>query len=297
MLELSPTASFESFFTLDDEKTLCLTGAGQLPRSLYTNCPPPRFPFFSLRKLAVILRLKLSRRLHLPAGTYPFPGNSSLSLIISPDPVLSEATTLRFIADNTSAVPIPKVVFAFSREGKSYTITRKVKGECLLTALGGLSDKTKREVMAQVRVIHAELKSLRSPEDIAVANVGMGPLRYINGRLLGDCGLIGPFASMDEFHSWLERAVEEGDEKFAESVRATLRRLPSKPLKSVFTHGAFTPRNIFVKDGKVVGVVGWSGAGWWPPYWECLSARRLSERDYLKREEIDWIIFPVPDTK
>ena len=36
----------------------------------------------------------------------------------------------------------------------------------------------------------------------------------------------------------------------------------------VFTHGDLAPRNITVQDGKIVGVVYWEDAGWYPEYWE-----------------------------
>lgn len=36
----------------------------------------------------------------------------------------------------------------------------------------------------------------------------------------------------------------------------------------VFTHGDLAPRNIIVRDGKIVGLLDWEDAEWYPEYWE-----------------------------
>ena len=39
----------------------------------------------------------------------------------------------------------------------------------------------------------------------------------------------------------------------------------------VFTHGDLNPRNIIVDPGskRIVGIIDWAWAGWYPEYWEC----------------------------
>jgi hypothetical protein len=44
----------------------------------------------------------------------------------------------------------------------------------------------------------------------------------------------------------------------------------------VFTHGGLHPRNIIVSAGpnpRVVSIIGWEQAGWYPAYWELCKAR------------------------
>lgn len=36
----------------------------------------------------------------------------------------------------------------------------------------------------------------------------------------------------------------------------------------MFTHGDLSPRNIIVLNDKIVGIVDWEEAGWFPEYWE-----------------------------
>lgn len=44
----------------------------------------------------------------------------------------------------------------------------------------------------------------------------------------------------------------------------------------VFSHGGLHPRNIVVSAGpnpRVVSIIGWEQAGWYPAYWELCKAR------------------------
>lgn len=49
--------------------------------------------------------------------------------------------------------------------------------------------------------------------------------------------------------------------------RAFSRRLQTSH-RVVFTHADLAPRNIIVRDGKIVGLLDWEDAGWYPEYWE-----------------------------
>ncbi len=58
----------------------------------------------------------------------------------------------------------------------------------------------------------------------------------------------------------------------------------------VFTHGNLNPQNIVISTGpspRVVAVLDWSQAGWYPAYWEFCKARRAAARvgDSVSR---DW---------
>ena len=34
-----------------------------------------------------------------------------------------------------------------------------------------------------------------------------------------------------------------------------------------FTHADLAPRNIMIRDGRVVAIVDWAFSGWYPEYW------------------------------
>jgi len=62
----------------------------------------------------------------------------------------------------------------------------------------------------------------------------------------------------------------------------------------VFTHGNLSPKNVLVRRDYtgnlvVVGILGWTCAGWYPAYWECLKASWL-----LKQPRGPWTRLPVP---
>ncbi|OAK95130.1 hypothetical protein IQ06DRAFT_64414 [Phaeosphaeriaceae sp. SRC1lsM3a] len=40
----------------------------------------------------------------------------------------------------------------------------------------------------------------------------------------------------------------------------------------VLTHGDISPRSIIVRDGKVVAILDWEMAGYYPEYWESVKA-------------------------
>lgn len=49
----------------------------------------------------------------------------------------------------------------------------------------------------------------------------------------------------------------------------------------VFSHADLAARNILVRDGHVVAVLGWGGAGWYPAYWEYVFA-------VMGMDRVDW---------
>jgi hypothetical protein len=49
-----------------------------------------------------------------------------------------------------------------------------------------------------------------------------------------------------------------------------IRALPQHCI--VLTHSDFTPRNVLVDQGKVVAILDWEMAGYYPGYWEYVKA-------------------------
>lgn len=63
------------------------------------------------------------------------------------------------------------------------------------------------------------------------------------------------------------------DEAALEEVKKTaLRAKMVDTHATAFTHGDFTPRNILVKEGRVVAIISWEQAGWRPETWEYIKA-------------------------
>lgn len=48
----------------------------------------------------------------------------------------------------------------------------------------------------------------------------------------------------------------------------------SKSDHAVFTHGDIERRNIMVDECRVIGIIDWEYAGWYPDYWEYAQIMR-----------------------
>ncbi|KAF4504035.1 hypothetical protein G6O67_008655 [Ophiocordyceps sinensis] len=54
----------------------------------------------------------------------------------------------------------------------------------------------------------------------------------------------------------------------------------------VLSHCDLTPRNILVKDGRVMGIVDWEDSGWYPEYWEYVKFfQRTADKDWKQYAE------------
>ena len=270
---------------------------GQQPPSLYLNCARPKVFCFQLRRLQAIVRLRFHGLLRKP-GTHPWLGQPRRFVTVTADNCLSEATTIRFVKENTIAVPVPEVILAFAYAGHSYTFLRYPKGDSLLSAWGLMTPDERTRVQEQLRGAQADMRSLRPgpgrQDEGVVANVGGGPLRTRAAPGKGQ-RVFGPFKTTTEFHRWVTRSdIREsfGSGVVDEAARCITRQ--DGRGRTVFTHGAFTARNILVRNGNVVAVVGWEAAGWYPTYWECLEARRLNARDSIEQTQLNRFIDREP---
>jgi len=52
------------------------------------------------------------------------------------------------------------------------------------------------------------------------------------------------------------------------TMRTALARRLHTDCRIVFTYSDVTQQDIIIKDNKVVGLVDWEYAGWYPEYWE-----------------------------
>ena len=62
----------------------------------------------------------------------------------------------------------------------------------------------------------------------------------------------------------------------------------------VFTHGDLSSLNILACGDKVVGIVDWETAGWYPSYWEYTTACQVNPHNSFWRDEIEKFLNPFP---
>lgn len=188
-------------------------------------------------------------------------------------PSLREAETMKFVRDHTS-IPVPRVYDAYTDdEGDGYIIMDYVDGVRLDACWNGLDTATKKSITSQLRGYMDELRKIPTPLSPYIGRLGYTEVDDLRSQH----NLGGPFDTEEEFNSWLLSRIVEHLQGNNDRLRRYLteafeKQTREKRHKIVFTHADFHPRNILVRDGRVVALLDWETAGWFPEYWEFLKA-------------------------
>ncbi|KAF3264087.1 hypothetical protein TWF217_003246 [Orbilia oligospora] len=98
-------------------------------------------------------------------------------------------------------------------------------------------------------------------------------IRQLNGSSMS-CDVLfsetetprGPYSSEEGFSQGIIDTVLEKEATAFPRLVCEMVKDILKGHKIVLTHGDFLPRNILAKDGKVVTILDWEMAGWYPEY-------------------------------
>jgi tRNA A-37 threonylcarbamoyl transferase component Bud32 len=172
----------------------------------------------------------------------------------------NEALALRFVKEHTT-IPVPELVSSdWDRVTMEY-----VEGQTLKQAWPVLTPEQRSGIMAQLSDYLAQLR--------AMGGIHLGRLDghgVVVPNIMTRCG--GPFGSLVEFHDWLANPPKRGH---AESIywhEITTQLGADYPI--IFTHGDVAARNIMVRDGRIVAILDWEYAGWYPAYWDYVFTMR-----------------------
>lgn len=229
-----------------------------------------------LRRLLTLLGLKTTARLCRPRGACV---RISKHLVVKSDRFvdLTEAATMKFIADNTS-VPVPKVWCSFVRNGRTYIVMERIQGDCISSGWDDRSKESKGKLLAQLRLLVEQVRLLQPLPGTGVESCTGGSL--FDSRMPRPDRRFGPFKTIQEFHLWLRdslrpfevekpQGVTHQDWKDARDMAA---RQDGPWPRPVFTHADLNPSNILVRGDDIVGIIDWEFSGWYPHYWEYTSA-------------------------
>ncbi|THV55383.1 hypothetical protein BGAL_0009g00330 [Botrytis galanthina] len=195
---------------------------------------------------------------------------------------LSEADAMRYIATHTS-IPVPRVIEA-TTDGKLTSITMEyIEGERLDKVWNTLPEDQKKSIASQINDMLFQLRGLTG-RYIG----GMNRTPAIDSRRYDLEG--GPFKSEAEFNEFLI------SDAYAQVPKCFLKMAEHSLLTNhaiIFAHGELAPRNILVKEGRVVAVLDWENAGWYPEYWDFVKS--FNAMDSRCGEWYDWVerVFPV----
>ena len=202
---------------------------------------------------------------------------------------LAEAAAIQFIAKNTT-IPVPKIYCAFRRKGITYIAMENMNGDILGKGWAQRSEESKARIFAQLKEMVRSMRDLKLPEGAGVENV-IGEALF-DQRLPGSSFRCGPFkGGVQEFHSYLRSGIEDTNEA---EVNDMIRQHREGNWPLVFTHADLSSMNIILKGDKVVGIIDWETAGWYPSYWEYTTARNANPQNYWWGEEVDNYLEPMP---
>ncbi|KAK0390715.1 hypothetical protein NLU13_0218 [Sarocladium strictum] len=181
---------------------------------------------------------------------------------------LNEAHALQLVSRQT-AIPVPKLHYAFTHHGTSYIVTQHIDGIMAATRWPFRSKESQARILDQLQSMIQELRSVKPPAGVGVSSVAGGPIY--------DCRLPrtshwGPFPTVRDFHQALIDPVDMNTEYAWEPERSDISQLVQfyreAEEKVVLTHGDLSSLNILVRGDDVVAIVDWETAGWLPEYWE-----------------------------
>lgn len=203
---------------------------------------------------------------------------------------LSEASTLRFISQNTS-IPVPKVYCAFEHAGINYIVMERIQGHIIGRGWVDRSEESKAKLLSQLSKMVYEMRSLPCPEGTKIASIEGGPL--YDSRVPGQNLCFGPFETLQDFHRYLRMDMECDEQSHPDARQFIEQYNRTWPL--VFTHGDLSSLNIMVRGDEIVGIVDWETAGWYPSYWEYTTASQVNPQNSFWIHEIDKFLEPMPD--
>jgi hypothetical protein len=172
---------------------------------------------------------------------------------------------MRFVSSNTS-IPMPTVVdfvpgIELTGGGEDYLILTTISGTH--PRLTRYTQPQRDSLGKQIRACVDQLRAIPAPGP-EICTFGGG--RYNNLRL--GWNPTGPFADLDAFNAHLLSLVPPRVRENP-TVTATL----AKRHRIVFSHNDLSPRNVLVDSrGRLVGILDWEMAGWFPEYWEYTTA-------------------------
>lgn len=180
---------------------------------------------------------------------------------------MAEAAAMRFVREKTS-IPVPEDFDAYTQDGSKYgcVVVEYIEGRQLDQVWETYDETQKEGIVSQLRGHIHELRS------ISGTFVGSVDGTYCADQFFSDDPTsYGPFESEDAFNDGFVRAVRaQGSHTWTKTVARFIKALPSH--KIVLTHNDLAPRNILVRDGKVVAIVDWELSGFYPEYWEYVKA-------------------------
>jgi aminoglycoside phosphotransferase len=192
--------------------------------------------------------------------------------------VVGEAEALKVAAQ--FGIPAPRIHDVHTTSDGEHRITMDyIEGQTLEKAWDELSTEQRKDIAKQLRKILDKMRSATPPPNLISACDGT-EIRDTRHRFSYHSP---PCVDEKGFNEVLMSGVFP---QISPLVRAALAQRLRTSHRIVLTHCDLMPRNIMVKDGKIVGLLDWEDAGWYPEYWEYVKFfHRPGEREWKQYAE------------
>ncbi|KAF2105489.1 kinase-like domain-containing protein [Lophiotrema nucula] len=216
-----------------------------------------------------------------------------------------EGFNMLFVSEHTR-IPIPRVYAIYSvpseaSEAVNYIVMENVSGDTLATRWPTLRTSQKEQICAKLEAFCSQLRRLPSPNYLGSLGERplLDPLLWTHNSTCS-----GPFKSEAALsEAMVRKYMYNGPSTHnANFYRAALPAVFSGH-PPVFTHGDLQRKNILIKDTIshnsdenpefTVVIVDWEFSGWYPSYWEFVTAMCASGR--WDDDWHEWVRVILPD--
>lgn len=175
---------------------------------------------------------------------------------------LDEAHALQFASQLN--VPVPCLRKAQQTGDNIVAIHMDfVEGQQLDKLWPNMSESEKLAIACQLRDILQTMRSARCDTGI-IGSCNGGPARDCR-RICDHTG--GPFQNQEDFNKFILDLYPVTPT----TIRDALARGLRSDYHILFSHGDLTQHNIIIKDNKIVALIDWEYAGWYPEYWDYIK--------------------------
>jgi len=184
----------------------------------------------------------------------------------------SESDTIRFVRNNAPSIPLPEVIYSWIDYdwNRSFLILKRVSGQTLQDAWPQLSSLQKLQVANQIATYCSILSKITSSFfESATHRSVLEPFLALATKADHPSWKprpLGPF-SLPDFASHLSQRSSTHCYDIGTHF--------------YFYHADLGPGNIMVSDSKVVGILDWESAGFYPRFW-IASKPKISAGFFLK---------------
>ncbi|KAL3480342.1 kinase-like domain-containing protein [Aspergillus californicus] len=163
-----------------------------------------------------------------------------------------EVKTLNYLATHTD-IPVPKIIPDWvDRDGRYFVMNERIGGQMLEEAWPSLPEPQKIAIADEVVQVRKQLRAITST---SIQCVDQSP-----GLLFFDLEPRGPFHSDQE----LWDAISLNLHKLPQQLLENLKNCLPKCEPYVLTHCDLNLGNIMVQDGKIVSILDWEYAAYFP---------------------------------